>query len=100
MRLDGECWEGDPDCSITTMINKTDDFDGWDAWKAFNKEGFDCTVSFERKGNVVTVRTENAGIALKNSASINNSNEDIYVALTGDQVAITNVRITSSPRQP
>ncbi len=100
MRLDGECWEGDPDCSITTMINKTDDFGGWDAWKAFNKEGFDCTVSFERKGNVVTVRTENAGIALKNSASINNSNEDIYVALTGDQVAITNVRITSSPRQP
>lgn len=93
MRLDGECWEGDPDCNVTPFVNRNDDFEGWDAWKEFNKKGFDCTVTFERHENIVTVRTENSGIMLKNTASIINGNDMIYVALTGDQCAITNIRI-------
>ena len=93
MRLDGECWEGDPDCTITTLSIKNDDFEGWDYWKEFNKEGFDCTVTFERQENRITIRTENAGISLKNTATISGENNKIYVALTGDQTAITNIRI-------
>ena len=96
MRLDGECWEGDPECEVTPSVIRNDDFDGWDAWKAFNKEGYDCLVTFERHDNKVTVRTENDGIILKNTAVINNDDPDIYVALTGDQCAITNIRIMRS----
>ncbi|MCR5301305.1 MAG: HD-GYP domain-containing protein [Lachnospiraceae bacterium] len=93
MRLDGECWEGDPDCTVITLPGKNDDFEGWDAWKEFNKKGFDCTVTFERHDSRITVRTENAGIILKNTATIHNDNDKIYAALTGDQCAITNIRI-------
>ncbi len=93
MRLDGECWEGHPECNLTPMVIRNDDFEGWDSWKNYNKEGFDCTFMFEREGQNVTIRTENYGIIQKNTASILNDNDVIYVALTGDQTAITNIRI-------
>ena len=44
MRVDGECWEGDDACKVIPLINKNDDFNGWDSWKEFNHEGYDCTV--------------------------------------------------------
>ena len=94
MRLDGECWEGHPDCTINLILNRNEDFEGWDAWKEYNKKGFDCTVRFEKKGNQITARTENAGISVKNTSVIEGSSDPIYVSLTGDQVAITNIRIT------
>ncbi len=97
MRLDGECWEGDPGCVVTPLVNRNDDFAGWDAWKQFNKKGYDCTVTFERHDNEIIVRTENAGISLKNTVTINDGSEQIYVALTGDQCAITNIRIKVVP---
>jgi hypothetical protein len=93
MRLDGECWEGHPECNLTPMVIRNDDFEGWDSWKNYNKEGFDCTFMFKREGQNVTIRTENYGIIQKNTASILNDNDMIYVALTGDQTAITNIRI-------
>ena len=96
MRLDGECWEGDPGCDVTPNVNRNDDFNGWDAWKQFNKKGYDCTVTFERHDNEIIVRTENAGISLKNTVTINDGSEQIYVALTGDQCAITNIRIRAA----
>ncbi len=95
MRLDGECWEGDPDCNLTPMVIRNDDFEGWDAWKEYNSKGFDCAVTFERHDNDVTIRTENSGIIQKNTASITNGNDSIYVALTGDQTTITNIRIST-----
>ncbi len=94
MRLDGECWEGDEDCEVINNAIRNDDFDGWDAWKEFNHKGFDCVVTFERKDNKIIVRTENFGIILKNTATIKNDNDKIYAALTGDQCAITNIRIS------
>ncbi len=93
MRLDGECWESDPACSLSLFVNRDDEFDGWDAWKAFNKKGFDCTVSFKREGNSVTMRTENNGIAIKNTLTIADAPEKLYAAVTGDQCTITNIRI-------
>ncbi len=93
MRLDGECWEGDEDCEVINNAIRNDDFDGWDAWKEFNHKGFDCEVTFERHDRKIIVRTENFGIILKNTATIKNDNNRIFVALTGDQCAITNIRI-------
>lgn len=46
-------------------MNRNDEFSGWDAWKEYNKKGFDATVSFEISENKVTVRTENQGIGIR-----------------------------------
>ena len=93
MRLDGECWEENPGCTVTAEHSRNGDFVSWDEWKARSKAGFDCTFSFERKDNIITVRTENGGVSIQATAEINDGNEMIYAAVTGDQVAITNIRI-------
>ena len=65
----------------------------WDAWKKFNKEGFDCTISFSREKNFIIATTENAGISVKCITEIKDGTDNIYIALTGDQVAITGIHI-------
>jgi len=92
-RLDGECWEGDEDCDVDVYVNRNE-FNGWDAWKQFNKNGFDCTVTFERHDNTITLRTENSGIVIRSTAVVKSDNDKIYVAITGDQCAITNIRFS------
>lgn len=93
MRFDGEFWECDPNCSARLNIKKTDEFAGWDAWKQFNMDGYDATVTFRVKDNEITIMTENAGICIQNTAIMTDINKTIYAAITGDQVAITNIRI-------
>ncbi|MBO4901509.1 MAG: HD-GYP domain-containing protein [Lachnospiraceae bacterium] len=92
VRLDGENWESDANAENKIVVNRTDDFDGWENWKEQNKQGMDCTVSIRRRGNTVTVTTENGGISIKSTTKINKETRDIYAALTGDQCAITNIR--------
>ena len=92
VRLDGEYWEPQETADNDQIINRQD-FDGWDAWKEFNMNGYDCTVRFKRDGDKITSVTENAGIAIKNTTEIKIETGEIYVALSGDQVALTNIRI-------
>ncbi|MBO4415969.1 MAG: HD domain-containing protein [Lachnospiraceae bacterium] len=94
MRLDGECWESDPECSVTLSVNMKDSFEGWDEWKALNKRGYECTVTFERNHDHVVIRTENAGICIKNTVTMNDGTDTLYASLTGDQCALTNIRIS------
>jgi len=94
IRLDGENWEdnGKARCRITAT--QEDDFGGWDAWKKGNKAGFDCTVTFGREGNRITVSTTNLGLSLEGVLSLpGKDNSPVYAALTGDQCAITNIRV-------
>lgn len=93
VRLDGEVWETGNYASNEVIINKNDSFDGWDNWKKINKEGFDCHVSIKRDGKTITVVTENGGILLKSITKIKTDDDIVYVALTGDQSALTNIRI-------
>ena len=93
IRFDGENWESDDSVKNQMIVNKNDDFTGWDVWKVMNRIGFDCTVSFKRKGNILTVLTENGGISIKNITTLDQSVKNVYVTLTGDQCAITNIRI-------
>ena len=97
IRLDGENWESNGMSENKLLVNKLDDFDGWDTWKDANKKGFDCTVRFKREGNVITTFTENMGISIKNTTKVIEEGDDVYVSLTGDQVAITNIRIIREP---
>ena len=56
-------------------------------------EGYDCTVTFERNDRKIVTRTINNGISIKNISTINTDVKTIYVSLTGDQCALTNIRI-------
>ena len=77
-------------------VTKSDPFTDWDVWKEQNKKGMDVRVRFERNGNQITTITENGGVAIHNTTTIKSDTDDLYVILTGDQVAITNVRISDS----
>ena len=95
MRLDGESWETDDYVTTSPLVSKLDGFEDWDIWKAKNREGFDCTINVHRQGNLITVYTVDNFVELKNTINITDENvHDLYLALTGDQVALTNIRIT------
>ena len=91
IRFDGEVWETDDYADNDIIINKNDDFDGWDKWKRLNKDGMDCHVHLKRDGKKITMTTENGGIFLKCITTIKTDDEDVYVALTGDQIALTKI---------
>ena len=93
VRLDGEFWESDPGCTNELTVNKGDDFEGWDSWKDYYREGFDCTVSFAIEENKIVVTTSNAGIFVKSVSTIIDKMDDVYASLTGDQIVLTNIRI-------
>ena len=75
------------------VMKKKEDFPGWETWKESNKEGVECEVTFERKGNTIFTTTENLGVYIENTTVINENPGKIYVALTGDRVALTDIRI-------
>lgn len=93
MRLDGEYRECDGASENSIIVNKSDGFEGWEAWTKHNKEGFDCSITLTKKGNSITAVTQNMGLSVKCVTTINDGTDTIYVALTGDQCAITNIRI-------
>ncbi len=93
VRLDGENWESDEWADNKIFVNKSQDFEGWDVWKQKHKEGLECEVSITRKGNRIIVFSENCGISVTSITTLNVDVDNIYVALTGDQCAITNVRV-------
>ncbi|MCR5672522.1 MAG: HD domain-containing protein [Lachnospiraceae bacterium] len=100
VRLDGEDWDSNDYAINTNSAVKTDEFGNWDKWKELNRAGLDWDVWITRKGNAVTVRTENAGIIIKFTSEAKTDPSDIYLALTGDQVAITNIRIERDINTP
>ena len=94
IRMDGETWQSG-DYSECSLLVDRHGFDGWDAWKKYNKNGYDCEIVFERDGNKIVAATDNAGITIKSTTDIKVPVDKIYVALSGDQCAITNIRIYS-----
>ena len=93
LRLDGENWESDEHVKNDVHIDHTRDFPGWNAWKEANRQGIDCQVAIRREGNRVTVRTENLGIVLNSLTTILDDVSEVYVSLTGDQCALTDIHV-------
>ncbi len=75
-------------------VVKTEAFGNWEAWKTLNKNGLECEVSLTVKDNVIITEAETAGLILKNTTRLK-ENKQVYVALTGDQCALTDIRIKS-----
>ena len=93
IRTDGEYWDVDQENNNKIVAYINDDFNGWDAWKKANKEGLDYAISIKKNNNLITVSTQNAGISIKNTTNFADMPPKIYAALTGDQCAISNIRI-------
>ena len=93
LRIDGENWESDDFVDNEVHISKTPDFAGWNKWIDSNKQGIDCTVMIRREGNRIYMYTKNLGIAIHSITTIHYEVEDLYVALTGDQVAVTDIHV-------
>ena len=93
IRLDGEAWEEGEYATNKIHMKKEESFKGWDHWKEVTKQGFDCSVVIRWSGNKVTTMTKNSGIEIKNVTTIKDNIKKIYVSLTGDQVALTDIRI-------
>ena len=97
LRLDGENWESDSHVVSKTELSHTGAFVDWNNWKAENLKGMDCRVEILREGNIVSIFTENLGISLKSVTAVKGEVGELYVARTGDEVALTNIRIKNPP---
>ena len=94
IRLDGESWNMDSAADNKMLVFKNEKFENWESWKAQNKIGVDIEATIMMDKNVITVLAEENGLMIKNYTTINGSFPGAYLALTGDQCAITNIRIT------
>ena len=81
------------------IMKKKDEFLGWEDWNNKNRKGFECEVSIVQKGGHIVLKTENLGIEIENTTDISEVPDKIYVALTGDQVALTDIRINRFARR-
>ena len=86
--------EGDNEFAHNSIsVKRTDEFHGWDKWKEINKAGLEYEVMLKKKDNRIVLKTRNLGIELENITTITGDPGKVYVALTGDQVAITDIRV-------
>ena len=95
IRLDGESADTYAGAKNTLVTKVNEGFTGWDAWKESNKKGFDASVSITRSGNEIFFTTENLGVSVRNDTKLENAPGEIYVALTGDQCAVSDIRINN-----
>ena len=93
IKINGES-SGSSDIAVNTLhMKKAADFPGWDAWKAQNKAGMECSVRIVRRGRQITVSTENLGISIDHITQLADDTETVCAALTGDMIALTDIRV-------
>ena len=97
IRMDGESWKSGDYSENRMPDHKTEAFPGWESFKKINRQGVDYEVHFHVDGNVIRTETENLGIVISNETFIREEIKEVYVAVTGDQCALTNIRI-QAPR--
>lgn len=93
IKLGGESSGNTREAENQFSMRKTEDFPGWDVWKEKNREGLECSVRFVRKGAKIIVTAETLGIAIEHKLTLHDKKGKVYAALTGDQVALTDIRL-------
>ncbi len=93
IRLDGENATNNDLASNTLSVYKDENFHGWDGWKKDNKLGFECEVLFTRRRDHITMETYNCGIHVKSTTVVAPGCDNVYMSLTGDQCALTDIRV-------
>ena len=92
IKFNGEIESKEADATNRFIMKRKDSFPGWDEWKKVNSNGMDCELSVERKGDQVVFKTENLGVSIENITTLKDKNVTVYMSLTGDQVALTDIR--------
>ena len=93
IKINGEVSGNNSYARNKLVMKKNSEFPGWDQWKKINKEGMECSVRLVKKGNRIIVNTENLGIAIDNTTFISDGTDTVYAALTGNRIALTDIRI-------
>jgi hypothetical protein len=93
IKLNGENYVKEEFAINRFRMKKSRDFPGWEKWKSINREGMECEVSIVRKGERIILKTDNLGIGIENITTVNDESEKVYAALTGDRVALTDIRL-------
>ena len=93
VKLNGECNADNEYARNDFDMKKTEEFPGWEAWKTTNKRGKECSVEIIKKSSSINLHTENLGIIIDDNINLLDDSKDIYVAITGDQVALTDIRV-------
>ena len=93
IRFDGETWDDEGPADNELVVKRIAEFEDWDWWKEKNKIGYDSSISVAVEGNIITITTTNLGISITSKTMVPETGEDVYIALTGDQCALTNIRI-------
>lgn len=93
IKLNGEDNGDHPYVKNRFLMKREPEFPGWEKWKEKNRKGLDCEVSVERKGDRIVIRTDNLGINIENTTTGIDEKTKVYVALSGDTIALTDIRI-------
>ena len=93
LKMNGESWKSEEKVENTVNVELTEAFEGWNAWREKNKQGLDCNVQIRRESNRVFLQTENLGVRIESISTIQDCPEELYIALTGDQCAITDIHV-------
>lgn len=92
IKLDGEN-DSPLDIENSFVMKKVDGFTGWEDWKDKNREGLEYELAFKKKGNRLRLKTVNLGISIENTTILPEDAGKVYLALTGDQCAFTDIRV-------
>ncbi len=94
LMMDGETRESKEYADTQVQTDHNLDFAGWREWIEKNKKGFDYTVKISREHNKLLIDTENPVFSMHSVTTIREEAGNVYIALTGDQTAITNIHVT------
>ena len=72
---------------------KKDNFTGWEDWRRINQNGTEYEAVIEKKGTSIVLKAENLGLSIENTSVLKEGADKYYVALTGDEVALTDIRV-------
>jgi hypothetical protein len=93
LKLNGEISGEEDRAKNHLSMKKLEEFHDWNHWKEENKKGIDVMVQVSKRGDKVVLKTTNLGVAIENTTTILDGTKKLYIALTGDQVALTDIRM-------
>jgi len=93
VRLDGEAWSDVPEIINRTQVSKNENFENWSIWKQRNKSGVYCRLSVKHKNDLINLEVEDSGLTTLNQTKLTENVKKLYCYFTGDQCAITDIRI-------
>ncbi len=94
LKMYGENNEGEEYADNEVHVDHDLDFAGWKDWIEKNKQGIDYSVRIKREYNRITIDNENESLKLHAVSTLKEEVSDIYISLTGDQTAVTNIRVS------